>query len=659
LDSSWFHSAWFHWFLVTVIFSAVFFWLSGAVRYVPNDRLGVLEKLWSGNGSIDSGLIALKGEAGFQPDTVRGGFHFFVPFQYRLHRAPLVTIPQGQIGYVFARDGVPLPPTQTLGANVGASDFQDVRAFLTAGGQKGPQRKILRDGTYAINLAQFVVLTRERCFAINMESNDVALFEEMASVIATRQGFAPVVIKDADDMLGIVIVHDGPALPSGEIIAPAVGNALSAGGSNSHNNFQDPDAFLRAGGYRGRQYQVLVDGSYYLNRLFSTVELVKKTVIEVGTVGVVVSFTGRVGQDLSGENYRHGELVEPGMRGVWNKPLLPGKYGFNTYAGSIIRVPTTNFVLKWNREATGEHRLDENLAEVSLITRDAFEPNLPLSVVVHIDYMKAPLVVQRFGDIKRLVEQTLDPMVSAYFKNVAQTKTLIELLQERNEIQEQSGTEMRQKFAGYSLELQEVLIGTPRSGSEKNSSIEQILAQLRSRQIAVEQVETYKLQEAAALQERTLREKQALAEQQASITGSMLQIQIRENEGKAKLAQARQEAETIQVTAAANADRTRVEGQGEADRIKAVGFADADRTRALGLASAEATEKQVAAYGGPEYQLRSQVLVRFAEAIEKGKLPLVPHIQLSGSGDGANKGNIVEAMLAMLMAQQHTKVSGE
>ena len=77
----------------------------------------------------------------------------------------------------------------------------------------------------------------------------------------------------------------------------------------------------------------------------------------------------------------------------------------------------------------GSHRYDENLAEVSLITKDAFEPQLPLSVVVHIDYKKAPLVIQRFGDIKRLVEQTLDPMVAAYFKNVGQTRTLIELIQ--------------------------------------------------------------------------------------------------------------------------------------------------------------------------------------------------------------------------------------
>jgi uncharacterized membrane protein YqiK len=133
---------------------SIFVHVSGAVRYIPNDRLGVLEKLWSVSGSVSEGFIALNGEAGFQPDTVRGGFHFFVPFQYRVHKVALVSIPQGQIGYVYARDGVALAPEQTLARNDQASEFENVRDFLANGGQKGPQRKILREGVYAINLAQ-------------------------------------------------------------------------------------------------------------------------------------------------------------------------------------------------------------------------------------------------------------------------------------------------------------------------------------------------------------------------------------------------------------------------------------------------------------------------------------------------------------------------
>jgi uncharacterized membrane protein YqiK len=274
-----------------------------------------------------------------------------------------------------------------------------------------------------------------------------------------------------------------------------------------------PDRFLNAGGLRGRQLQVLVEGTYYLNRLFATVEMIPKTIIEVGFVGVVVSYTGTVGEDISGSDYRHGTLVNSGNRGVWSEPLLPGKYAFNTYAGKVIIVPTTNIILKWIKNQVGSHHLDENLSEVSLITKDAFEPSLPLSVVIHIDYQKAPLVIQRFGDVKKLVEQTLDPMVSAYFKNVGQTRTLIQLIQERNEIQRVSSQEMKDKFAHYNLELEEVLIGTPTTTGE-DKQIEIILNQLRARQIAVEQIETYDRQQTAAGKERELREAQARAEQQ-------------------------------------------------------------------------------------------------------------------------------------------------
>jgi uncharacterized membrane protein YqiK len=371
--------------------------------YIPNSRVGVVERLWSRRGSVRQGLIALQGEAGYQPDILRGGLHIFPPYQYRVHKVGLVTITQGEIGYLFARDGAALKPGQTLASNLKASSFEDARAFLLEGGQKGPQRQVLREGTYALNLAQFIVLTSNGLASLALDKNEQSLFETMAQTLEARHGFKPVVIKDGEDVLGVVTVHDGPSLPVGEIIAPALGD--KPGDDSFHNSFQDADAFLKRG-YRGRQYQVLTEGTYFINRLFATVETIPKTLIPVGHAGVVVSYTGNRGVDLSEQSYRHGELVATGHRGVWAEPLLPGKYAFNTYAGSVQIVPTTNFILKWSPEVTAEHRFDVNLKEVSLITRDAFEPLLPLSVVVHIDYQKAPLVVQRFGDVKRLVEQT-------------------------------------------------------------------------------------------------------------------------------------------------------------------------------------------------------------------------------------------------------------
>lgn len=35
------------------------------IRFVPNNRIGLIEKRWSGRGSIKGGFIALNGEAGF------------------------------------------------------------------------------------------------------------------------------------------------------------------------------------------------------------------------------------------------------------------------------------------------------------------------------------------------------------------------------------------------------------------------------------------------------------------------------------------------------------------------------------------------------------------------------------------------------------------
>jgi uncharacterized membrane protein YqiK len=541
-----------YWVLCGVLVLGVLALLSG-VRVIPNDRVGLIEKRFSMRGSLERGIIALQGEAGFMPELLRGGVHYLLPFQYRVVKMALVTIPQGKIGYVFARDGAALRPAQTLAAEVPGCDFQDARMFLTHGGQRGPQRQILREGTYAINLAAFVVLTESAVLFHSLDNHESATFRRMAEVLHNRGGFEPLVIKGSDDLVGVVTVHDGPSLPQGEIIAPVVGDDPRVP-AHYHNNFQDPEAFLRAGGHRGRQLQVLVEGTYYLNRLFATIEPIAKTVVDVGHVGVVVSYTGARGKDVSGDAYKHGELVQTGERGVSTEALLPGKYAFNTYAGKVILVPTTNFILKWTRGVTGSHKLDENLSEVSLITKDAFEPSLPLSVVVHIDYRKAPLVIQRFGDVKRLVEQTLDPMVAAYFKNVGQTRTLIQLIHDRSAIQEQATLEMRERFRHYNLELEEVLIGTPTSTGD-DQAIEQVLTQLRARQIAEEQVETYARQERAAGKERELREAEARAQQQAKLTQSELLIQIEANQGKAAYQRSVQEAGRIRALAEAEAEK--------------------------------------------------------------------------------------------------------
>ena len=633
----------------------ILFWVLGAValiilgcelaglRYIANNRVGVVEKLWSAKGSVpEGGIIALEGEAGFQAEVLRGGMHFGLwRWQYRIHKLPLVTVPQGKIGYIYARDGEALLPSQTLGKVIPCNHFQDARRFLggeTAGpdhepvvGQRGRQRAILREGVYAINLSLFMVITEDMVYRLEAGgSKELKALVNWQNELSEVDGFSPVIIggpiESPDplnpgrttmvDSMGIVTIHDGPSLPPGEIIAPAVG--WDRNDKDFHNNFQDPEAFLRAGGRRGLQYVPLTDGTYFINRWFASIESIPKTIVPIGYVGVVVSYYGRSGLDLSGDTFRHGERVAEGERGVLEKPLGPGKYAFNTYAGNIVLVPTTNFVLHWVTGRTESHRYDESLRSIDLVTKDAYEPTLPLSVVVHIDYQKAPNVIQRFGDVKKLITQTLDPMLSAYFRDVAHKRTMLELLQDRDSIQHESSSELGRKFHNFDIECVDVLIGKPDT-AESGGKIETLLEQLRLRQLSLEQVETYSKQVTAAQNLRVLNEAQAQAQMQTQLSNSLVQIRIAENEAEAQLARARKQAEQVVVTAQAESQQRILAGRGEGARILQEG-----------LSEASVLLRKIHSFSDPRLYALSVVAQNLAQCTQ----PLVPERVFIAGGTG-------------------------
>jgi uncharacterized membrane protein YqiK len=613
-----------------------------SLRFIPNNRVGIVEKLVAAHSLAEGHLIALNGEAGYQADVLRGGIHFgWWRGLYRIHKVSLVTVPQGKIGYVYARDGQPLQPSQTLGRIIPCNHFQDARVFLGEShaedeatiGQRGRQRAILREGVYAINLALFIVVTEDVVYR-----HDFGGRRELETVMTWQKelrevdGFSPVIIgapvetrdplnpdrKMSVDSIGIVTVHDGPSLPPGEIIAPGVGTNRDE--PNYHNNYQDPEAFLLAGGRRGRQYVALTDGTYFINRWFATIEVIPKTLVPIGFVGVVVSYIGRVGRDLSGEAFRHGERVAEGERGVWERPLGPGKYPFNTYAGNVILVPTTNFVLHWITGRTEAHRYDESLRSIDLVTKDAYEPLLPLSVVVHIDYQKAPSVIQRFGDVKRLITQTLDPMLSAYFRDIAHKKTMLQLLQERDSIQGEAREELRRKFLEFDIQCVDVLIGKPDT-AEAGGKIETLLEQLRIRQLSIEQIETFERQRAAATKQQALNEAMAQANMQTELTNSHVQVRIAENKGEADLARARKQAEQLVVTAQAESQQRVLAGRGEGSRVLQIG-----------LSEASVLLRKIGSFGDP----RLYALAQAAENLSRSSQPLVPERVFVAGANGAD-----------------------
>ena len=158
----------------------------------------------------------------------------------------------------------------------------------------------------------------------------------------------------------------GRPIEQGEIAGPVVAN---------HDNFQDGQAFLEGGGRRGLQEQILLSGAWNLNPWFVQVEQVPMLAIPIGHVGVVISFVGKAHVDVSGLEFKHGDLVEQGHKGVWVTPLYPGKQPINTRVMKVELVPTTNIVLNW-ASRTEAHHYDEKLSSITVRSADGFAFNL-------------------------------------------------------------------------------------------------------------------------------------------------------------------------------------------------------------------------------------------------------------------------------------------
>ena len=125
------------------------------------------------------------------------------------------------------------------------------------------------------------------------------------------------------------------------------------------------------------------------------------TEVPIANVGVVIAYVGKEGKDVTGDTFKHGNLVSNGEKGVWVEPLDPGKYPINPYTHKVVNVPTANVVLNWATGKTEAHKLDANLSTITVRSADGFTFNLDVSQIIHIPRNDAPKVIARFGDMSR------------------------------------------------------------------------------------------------------------------------------------------------------------------------------------------------------------------------------------------------------------------
>jgi uncharacterized membrane protein YqiK len=610
------------WVIPVVLFFVAYritFRLFGIV-IIRQDAVGIVNKQWKifgGDKSLPDGrLVALKGEAGIQADTLAPGIKFgYWPWQYEVNLRPFITIDEGSIGIVEARDGIPLSAGRVLARYVDCDSFQNARAFLEHGGERGPQLTIIPPGTYRINTALFSVV------------------QESATEIE-------------DNMVGIVTSREGQPLRTGEIAGKEVAG---------HNSFQDGQAFLNNGGSKGLQEQVILAGRYFINPRFATVEIKEMTTVPIANVGVVISYVGEAGVDVTGESFKHGNLVGRGQKGVWVEPLDPGKYPINPYTLKVEIVPTANVVLNWATGKTESHNLDKNLSTITVRSSDGFTFNLDVSQIIHIPRTDAPKVIARFGSMMNLVTQVLEPTIGNYFRNAAQGSDVIDFLKGRQQRQGDARERIGAALQQYNVGAVDTLIGdiTPP---------EELMKTLTDRKLAEQQKITYDTERMAEDTRKELQQARALADTQARVVDAersvtiaefAAQASVKKAEGdlKAKTLNAEGDAKARTLNAEGDARAKSLNAEADATVLRMVGDAQALKTLAVGNAEAEVIQKKTEAVGQANY-----AMIEIGRALAENRIKLVPDI-LVGNGAGGAGGSIVDVLLANLVRDGMTKAA--
>jgi uncharacterized membrane protein YqiK len=423
-----------------------------------------------------------------------------------------------------------------------------------------------------------------------------------------------------DGKIGIITTREGTPLKTGDIAGPEV---------PAHNMFQDPMQFVANGGTKGLQEQVLLNGRYFINPKFATVEFVDQTNVPIANVGVVVAYVGREGRDVTGADFRHGNLVARGEKGVWVDPLDPGMYPINPHTHKVKIVPTANVVLNWATGRTESHNLDAKLSTITVRSADGFSYNLDVSQIIHIPRNDAPRVIARFGSMEALVTQVLEPTIGNYFRNTAQGSDVIDFLTKRTERQKEAKDAIARALAEYNVGAVETLIGDINPPAE-------LMKPLTERKVAETQKHTFEVQTEAQAQRQQLEQAKALADTQPEVVAAERKVAIAKFNAESAVAFARGEAEAKTINAKADAEVTRVTGD-----------ALASKTLALGEAEAKVIKQKIDSMDAANYAI-VQVANALSAAGEKG-MKIVPDVLVNG-GTGANSGgSIVDVLMANLI----------
>ncbi len=559
--------------------------------FIAPSKSGLVEKKWSLGADLPIGrIIATNGEAGLQAELLAPGLSWFKWWwMYSIKEIDPIEVPSGKIAVIKSQNGEQIESGLILAKTVAECDnFQNAKLFLEGNGVMGIQRQFLRNGIYRINTALFEVSLHE---AINIPEGSI----------------------------GIVTVLDGKPIPTGEIASRA---------KVDHKKFQDADMFLNANGERGLQEEILSPGEYFINPYFAKVEIQDQVMVPIGTVGVVTSYIGDAPVDTTGSEFKHGIIVTNGQKGVQQNPLNPGMYPTNLRVSVVETVPTTNIVLNWANAKTEAHELDSHLSTITARTKDGFPINLDVSQIINIAHDEAPKVIARFGTLKNLISQVLEPTIGNYFRNAVQSNEALEFITKRKEMQEEAKKFIASVLSQYNVVGVDTLIGDI-------IPPEALMAPIRERHVAIQQTAMYQEQQKKEVARKDLEVASADADMQKEVIKAQQEVVISERHAESVVKKQKGDSEAIELKAKAEAEATKVTAIAEAEAKEKIGKAEAEVILAKGKATATAYKEQTEAMGKENF-----TAMQIMSSLSESGMPIVPQIVSGGSGDG-NIGSLV------------------
>ncbi len=622
-----------------------------SVKNIGPTEVGLVSKRFSFKKLTDENPIAFKGEAGYQADLLMPGFRFKFWVLYAVQKFPWVQVPAGEIGVVIAQVGQPLPTgAKSAIYKKDFGDFTRLREFVLGSGQKGVQRPVLPPGTLApIHPVGFLVITHQKVYGIPVAPEyqrladkgllipksfglepdklmvtriEPRLMPDIRDVAETDGSIRREQKNKVIDMVGIVTVFEGQPLEGGDIASRLGGfkdieqlesqqnvsdlqlqETLLGSKNHLHNNYQDFQAFLDSGGKIGLQHDPLLYGAYNLNPFLVSVELMPMLVVEQGQVAVIKAYVGLPTVDTSGAEFKYGSLVRPGRRGIWQEALRTGKYPINPHCYVAEIVPTSILTLNWAEAISQAHNLDRNLKQITAKSREGFIFNIDLQVQIHVPDTKAPRVISMVGTMQNLVNEVLQAAVGNHFRDKIQSMPAVSFIETRQGVQEEAFDHITDKLSEYQVETKGVYI-------QDVILPEALVAVLTQREIANQQIETFKKQRESQEQRILMENTKGTADMQAELAKSRVEIDIKGNRANARKAEA----------------------DGEATYIDKTGTAQGAKVRAIGLARAEAFERQVSALG----QVPTAI-VNTVTALAENGIKIMPDTLVTGGG-GAMEG---------------------